>query len=97
VTAPKDAGDFSVSLFGVKFEAKPAENRFCYAGLEIPLSHTGGDVSVRILTDTIGVEVFLDGGLIYSTAACVLDKNLCTLTVSGEQTETQAAELENIH
>lgn len=97
VGAPKNADDFIISVFGMTFEVKPAENIFRYAGQDIPLSYTGGDIDIRVITDTIGVELFLDGGLIYSTETCMLDKNLNRLTVTGERADITVKELANIH
>ena len=66
---------------------KPKENLFIFGEKEIPLSLTGETCEIRMITDTLSVECFLDGGLVSASFGTVLDKNLNTLTVTCPDTE----------
>lgn len=82
VRAKKTAPSFQISLFGLTLSVEPMANTLVYTGQSVPLSRSGGDLSIRVITDTVGVELFLDEGLIYTTAETLLDKNLNRLTVN---------------
>lgn len=96
VTVPKDADDFTVSLFGEELAVKPKENRMVWRRKDIPLSLTGGNVSLRMITDTFTVECSLDGGLINAVLGIVLDKSLNHLTVTSEQAEITLKKLDPV-
>ena len=54
-------------------------------------------MAIRIITDTISMECFLDGGLVYAAFGKVLDKNLNYLTITNENAEITVKDLKNIH
>lgn len=93
--APRDADDFTVSFFGQELIIKPRENKMVCSRRETPLSLSGGDVELRLITDTFTVECYLDGGLIYAAIGKVLDKNLNTLCVDSDAAEMTVKELES--
>lgn len=73
-----DTGRYTITVFGVSLEVLPDKNKLIIsdpasAMNDMPLSYTGGDIDVRIITDTAGIEIFADGGLVYSTAAVPAD------------------------
>lgn len=78
-------GELSVSLFGCCFHVSLTKNRLCFGKEEIPLRLTEDAVSLRILSDTCGLEIYADGGLIYTTTYGLADYgcNSLTLTASG--------------
>lgn len=94
--APREADDFTVSFFGMELEIKPRENKMVCNRREIPLSLSGGDVELRMITDTFTVECYLDGGLVYAVIGEILDKNLNTLRVDSEAAEMTVKELDSI-
>lgn len=66
LTAPKDSQGFAIGFFGYEIIVKPHENTLSYGDVTMPLSYSGGDISLRIISDTLGCELYADGGLIYS-------------------------------
>lgn len=74
----KDTGRYHITLFGISLRVLPDKNKMVVSDLaspvnDLPLSCTGEDITVRIIADTAGIEIFADGGLIYSTAAVPAD------------------------
>lgn len=82
LTAEKGCPDFVLRFFGYEFFVRPSRNLFSYGDVEMPLSYTGGRLSLRIISDTLGCEIFADDGLIYTVAAGVADYTIRYLTVS---------------
>ncbi|MBE6598992.1 MAG: glycoside hydrolase family 32 protein [Ruminococcaceae bacterium] len=97
IKVPKDSEDFTLTVFGSTFEVKPSENLFSFGDKAMPISRTDGDVEIRLITDTVSVECFLDGGLVYAVFGNILDKNLNYLTVTTDKAEITVKELMNIH
>ncbi|MBE6598993.1 MAG: glycoside hydrolase family 32 protein [Ruminococcaceae bacterium] len=96
VKAPKDADDFSVTVFGEELVVKPRENLMIYRKHEVPLSVTGEDVNLRIITDTFTLECSLDGGFVNAVFGVILDKSLNKLNVTSERADITVKELESI-
>ncbi len=96
IKIPKDSDDFTVTLFGHTFEFKPRENKMLFDEREVPLSVTGGDVDLRLITDTISFEWIIDGGLVNAVFGGVLDKNLNALTVTCPNAEITVKTLDSI-
>ena len=47
----------------------------------MPLSYSGNGISLRIISDVLGIEIFADDGLIYSLAGSLADYGIRYLTV----------------
>lgn len=69
------------SLFGVTVHVLPSRNLIRVGANKIPLTYTGNGCEIRVLVDTLGIELFADGGLIYSTAAIPADYTLPSFTL----------------
>ncbi|MGM9637945.1 MAG: glycoside hydrolase family 32 protein [Eubacteriales bacterium] len=83
ITAPKNSPDFEINFFGYEFQVKVSENSFSYDDVVMPLSYTGGDIKIRLISDVLGCEIFIDDGLIYSVAASLADYGIRYLTLTG--------------
>lgn len=81
ITAPPNAPDFDIRFLGYTIRVRPAENKLAYRDVVMPLSHSGGEISLRLIADKLGVEIFADNGLIYSVVGQTADYNLSELTV----------------
>ncbi len=97
IKAPKDSDDFTIGLFGRVIEVKPKENLLIHRSSQMPLSHTGGDIEIRLISDTMNMELFLDGGLVYASVGSVKDKYLNRLTVTVPDANITVKELKGIH
>ena len=84
ITAPKDSPAFNINFFGYDFRVDPAENTFSYDDVVMPLSYTGSGVKIRLISDVLGCEIFLDDGLIYSVAGSLADYAIRFFTISGK-------------
>ena len=87
LTAPKNSPDFAIRFFGYELRVKPSENTMSYNDVVMPLSYTGGDIQIRLVSDVLGLEVFADNGLIYSVVGSLADYGIRYLTIeplSGE-------------
>ena len=88
LTAPKNSPDFAVRFFGYELRVKPSDNTLSYNDVVMPLSYTGGEIDLRIISDVLGLELFADNGLIYSVVGSTADYGIRYLTVtplSGEE------------
>lgn len=84
IRAPKESRDFEIDFFGYSFTVKPSENVFTYDDAVVPLSYGKSDeIDIRIVSDTLGCEIFLDNGLIYTVAGSVADYTIRYLTVKN--------------
>ncbi len=81
LTAPKNSPDFVIRFFGYEIRVKPSDNTLSYNDVVMPLSYIGGDISLRIISDVLGLEIFADGGLLYSVVGSVADYSIRYLTV----------------
>lgn len=68
-------GKFTVSCFGMDIIVDPENGVYTHGPCTAPLTYSG-DKNPRIIFDTLGCEVFADGGLIYSTMAKIADRSL---------------------
>ncbi len=82
ITAPKNTPDFAIRFFGYEFFVRPSRNTFSYGDMEMPLSYTGGETQLRIISDVLGCEIFADDGLIYTVAGSTADYGIRYLTVT---------------
>lgn len=73
---------FTLSCFGTDIYVNPAENTYTHGNTTAPLSYTG-EKNLRVIFDTLGAEIFADGGLVYSTVGAVADRTK-PLTVAGD-------------
>ncbi|MBQ8287832.1 MAG: glycoside hydrolase family 32 protein [Clostridia bacterium] len=81
LTAPKNSPDFAIRFFGYELRVKPSDNTLSYNDVVMPLSYTGGEIKLRIVSDVLGLEVFADDGLIYSVVGSLADFGIRYLTV----------------
>ena len=65
---------FIFSCFGMEIRIDPENNVYSHNGAMAPLSYTGAK-KMRVIFDTLGAEIFADGGLIYSTIGQVADRS----------------------
>ncbi len=72
---------FALEVFGQKVEIDPAKNEFRAGDLTAPLGYTG-EKDLSILADTLSLEFFADGGLVYANRAIVADRER-GVTLSG--------------
>ena len=89
LTAPKNSPDFAIRFFGYELRVKPSENTLSYNDVTMPLSYTGGEIKLRLISDVLGLEIFADDGLIYSVVGSLADYGIRYLRVdplTGEDT-----------
>lgn len=78
----KDCDDTELNFFGHKFVICPSKNTLYFSNSEMPLTFTKEKINIRIISDTLGCEVFADNGLIYSVLSETADYNIDSLTFS---------------
>ena len=81
LSAPKNSPDFVIRFFGYELKVKPSDNTLSYNDVVMPLSYSGNGISLRIISDVLGIEIFADDGLIYSLAGSLADYGIRYLTV----------------
>ncbi len=69
-----DCGAFVLSCYGMEIKVDPAAGTYSHGGAELPLTFTGAK-NLRVIFDTLGAEIFADGGLVYSTLGQVADRS----------------------
>lgn len=84
-------GTISAVLFGREMVLDLAENSLSISGRSIPVSLERTCVDLTILVDRCGMEIFADGGCIYT--ACLsedtfVDRNLLSLTLHSDTEAT---------
>ena len=70
----EDCGAFALSCYGIGITVDPAAGTYTHGSCTAPLTYTG-DKKMRVIFDTLGAEIFADGGLIYSTIGQVADRS----------------------
>ena len=83
ITLSRTSPDCTLSLFGHTFHIFQARNEFSYDNVTTPLSYTDRPITLRLIVDTLGVEIFLDGGLIYTVKAGITDYSIKELTLQS--------------
>ncbi len=78
----KTSPDVTLRFFGYEFHIHPSANTLTFEDTEMPLSFTGDAIRIRIISDTLGCEIFADNGLAYSVYGHLADYNIRYLTVS---------------
>ena len=76
-------GAFTLSCFGMDIRIDPAAGTYTHGGCTAPLTYTG-ERKLRVLFDTLGLEVFADGGLVYSTMGAIADRTKPLAVSSAE-------------
>lgn len=78
LTIPAHAAPITGDILGLPITIDPVENRIVLpGGRVIPLAYTAKEVyDVRMLVDTISLEVFADGGRIYTVQAVRLARTM---------------------
>ncbi len=89
LTVAADTPDFTFYFFGIYYDVIVSRNVLNYCGIEAPLSFSGGDISIRVISDKLGVEIFIDGGLIYTTVDFIQDYAIDRLTVIPDSPDTE--------
>ena len=69
-----DCGEFDFSCFGIQIHVDPENCLYSHNQTLVRLTYTGAK-KMRVIFDTLGAEVFADGGLIYSTIGQVADRS----------------------
>ncbi len=64
---------FTLELFGTEITVDPAKNEIRCGDLTAPLTYTG-ERNLLVLADTLSLELFADGGLIYATRSILADR-----------------------
>ena len=80
---------FTITLFGVSLYISPEENRITLENSpnienDMPLSFSMGEIELRILYDTAGIELFADGGLICYTSSVQSDYGMAYLRLDAQ-------------
>ena len=83
IRAPKNSCDFTLEFLGYKIDIRVSDNTVRYADTVLPLSYTGDDIYIRLITDTLGCELFADNGLIYSVIPGIADYNIRYFTAEA--------------
>ncbi len=86
LTFPYQEGKtFTVSLFGESCAVDMAKNEVCLNNCRVPLdTDRTGMCDVRMIFDTCTTEIFTEDGAYPMPVSAVADRNLDTLTVTGE-------------
>lgn len=87
-----DCGTFVLSCYGMEIKVDPAAGTYSHGGAELPLTFTGAK-NLRVIFDTLGAEVFADGGLVYSTLGQVADRSLGLEITSGAKVTVKVTAL----
>lgn len=66
-------GAFTLSCFGKEIRIDPEANEFATSSVKAPLSYDG-EKNIKVIFDTLSIEAFADGGLIYSVSVSVADR-----------------------
>ena len=69
-----DCGVFDFSCFGINIHVDPENCLYSHTNTLARLTYTGAK-KMRVIFDTLGAEIFADGGLIYSTIGQVADRS----------------------
>ena len=64
VTPSADCGELTLNVFGREFEVDCSRKIFKDGSHSFPASYSG-EMKIRIIADTLGLELFIDNGLIY--------------------------------
>lgn len=84
ITVPSNSPDFAFNFFGIYFAARVSQNLFDFCGIDTPLKISrSGSITIRIIVDTLGTEVFIDDGLVYSTSDFMPDFGIARLVLSS--------------
>ncbi len=87
LTLDKASPDVVLRFFGYEFSIRPSMNTLVFEGGEMPLAYTGNEIHIRIISDTLGCEIFADDGLIYTVCAQTADYNIRYLTITPLDTK----------
>lgn len=69
-----DCEAFVLSCYGMEIRIDPAAGTYSHGSCTAPLTITGAK-KMRVIFDSIGAEIFADGGLVYSTIGQVADRS----------------------
>lgn len=86
----RNTGRYTITLFGITLKVMTDKNLLVIEDLaspikDMPLSYTGGDVRIRLLVDTAGIELFADDGLIFSFADVNADFSMPYLLLASDE------------
>jgi sucrose-6-phosphate hydrolase SacC (GH32 family) len=85
-----NTGRFSVTVFGINMRVMPDRNKLIIEKQhsemnDMPLSYRGKDINIRMIVDAAGIEIFSDGGLVYSTSAVQSDFGMAYIRFDAEE------------
>jgi len=83
----RDNSDFNISLYGMSINyVKEKQGIVCNEKVA-PVEGKGGVITLRIIYDTISVEIFADEGSVYMGMAYIQDSMLNSLEINSEESE----------
>ena len=83
-----ERGTITLTVFGRTVECNMTENTIRYGKSVMPLSYTGAELDLTVITDRCSVEIFSDGGRMYltdATGTAVMDRNQPVLSVASTE------------
>ncbi len=81
---PLGAKSVRLSLFGSSFEIDTASETFTDGEYTAPAPVKDGKITVRLLTDTCGFEIYIANGVSYIAKSIIPDANLSTLRIASD-------------
>ena len=81
-----DCAAFTIGCFGMQIDVDPIHRTYTHGDCTAPLTYDG-KLSMRVLFDTLGLEVFADEGLVYSAMNGIADRSAGFTITSDSKTE----------
>lgn len=69
----ENCGTFTVSCFGMEIRVDPTSGTYSHGNCTAPLTYSG-EKQMTVIFDSLGLEVFADAGMIYTTMAALADR-----------------------
>ncbi|NLK39234.1 MAG: glycoside hydrolase family 32 protein [Clostridiales bacterium] len=85
---------FRLSLLGIDFDVHPLDNCLKHKNITMPLFSEKGEIRLRIITDTNGVEVFANRGEAFLCVGHIADYNLDKLIISSKENDITVHKIE---
>lgn len=92
--ASEGAPDFSIDLLGMEIQVAPSKNRLQVGEDTMPLCECDGVITLRILTDTNGLEIYAHQGEAFFCGAHVSDYTLSRLRLCTKSPALQVRRLQ---
>jgi len=85
IYAKRMVNNFSVSIFGHQLDIYPLRNVIQFNDNIVPLTYTNSPLNLRLLIDTMGIEIFADDGMIYSVYSYPADFGMSYLKIKADK------------